>query len=139
MTGWLALLFMLFMHAESVLTPSLISHIGVTGARVSHNSDVLFIEIEKSKDQMSILEAEKCPLYGFERRFGPSDVENSTCQQSTFEIYKAAAGPGLVRPNGLARVRKERGRRRRRRQQRGRCRGAVRTRHAWLLLGKLDA
>ena len=40
-------------------------------------SDVLFIEIEKSKDQMSILEAEKCPFYGFEMRFGPSNVDFS--------------------------------------------------------------
>ena len=47
----------------------------LTSARTS---DVLFIEIEKSKDQMSILEAEKCPFYGFEMRFGPSNVDFSS-------------------------------------------------------------
>jgi len=49
-----------------------------THAPGPHNSDVLFIEIEKSKDQMSILEAEKCPFYGFEMRFGPSNVDFSS-------------------------------------------------------------
>ena len=49
-----------------------------TVAQVIGNSDVLLIEIEKSKDQMSILEAEKCPFYGFEMRFGPSNVDFSS-------------------------------------------------------------
>ena len=47
-------------------------------AAFQYTSDVLFIEIEKSKDQMSILEAEKCPFYGFEMRFGPSNVDFSS-------------------------------------------------------------